>query len=131
MYKNILGWIVLILVVMDVPLRLERIKNDQILYGHVLILVVMDVPLRLNITMRQRFSNPVVLILVVMDVPLRPFLAETIAKNVGGLNPCCNGCASQAFKKHGRTGGSSPWVLILVVMDVPLRLKKTKVITRK
>ena len=75
---------------MDDPLR---DSDDDWFNNHsyVLILVVMDDPLRVILSLKTTKAVSSVLILVVMDDPLRDKLNRTEAKDAGCLNPCCNG----------------------------------------
>ncbi len=65
-------------------------------FAHVLILVILDVPLRLRVhaLFVQVF---IVLILVILDVPLRLSPQSTERHLSCSLNPCYTGCASSAF----------------------------------
>ncbi len=119
----------------------------------VLILVILDVPLRLgwDYTICPKIYG--VLILVILDVPLRRWIVLLHYNSSTGLNPCYTGCASSAVIRlrlrvsplslnpcyTGCASSAQPCqtqtqnlttVLILVILDVPLRLLQRCIIVR-
>ncbi len=89
----------------------------------------MDVPLRHTLMFDENPGSNSVLILVVMDVPLRLWMLRE-KETTKCLNPCCNGCASQAERYLDELAKRYS-VLILVVMDVPLRHLMRNLFIRK
>ena len=75
---------------MDDPLRAEHKLLAKEDVKKVLILVVMDDPLRAK-NYKCCDKDDCVLILVVMDDPLRVHIILHLKKKRRSLNPCCNG----------------------------------------
>ena len=110
---------VLILILLEYGLRLQKVEKNASIAYQVLILILLEYGLRL-LTLKEQGIHWVVLILILLEYGLRPSFLITIQSWQQRLNPYSIGIWSATVRRTtARLGLTS--VLILILLEYGLR----------